>query len=440
MPATQADTGSTTVPGAVRWWMAGLLLGPITFVMSLDRTAIVIAAPTIQTEYHFTLVQMSYLLTSFSWTYAVLQVPSGWLAERFGPRKMLYWANLLWSLLTALTPAASGFASFVVIRGLLGVGQSADWPSSVLALRRWFPRAERAKANAILLGSLYLGPIAAAPITTLVILHFGWRWAFYGFGIVGVLIGFAWWFGFRDDPAKHPLVGTVEASMIAAGQAEEPSQPARGTFLAGLSSVQFWAVGLQYFFLIMIQSFYTTWLPTYLVRERNFSLASMGIYASLPWVALFVMVFVTGLLSDRILRRTGSVWAARVPVAITGFAVSALALIAASRAPQIWLMMTLLCVSLGAVGLTQVSIWSATQDLGRSSTGVVSGWTNFWGNMAGVVGPVLTAYLVEWTGSWSGALLGIALAGLAGAVLWVFVHPERPIVAVAGRAQPSLST
>jgi ACS family glucarate transporter-like MFS transporter len=71
---------------------------------------------------------------------------------------------------------------------------------------------------------------------------------------------------------------------------------------------------------------------------------------------------------------------------------------------------------------------------------VVSGWTNFWGNMAGVVGPVLTAYLVEWTGSWSGALLGIALAGLAGAVLWVFVHPERPIVAVAGRAQPSLST
>jgi ACS family glucarate transporter-like MFS transporter len=433
MTQTDADT-----PGAVRWWMAGALLGPITFVMSLDRTAIVIAAPTIQNEYHFTLIQMSYLLTSFSWTYALLQVPSGWLAERFGPRKMLYWANLLWSLLTALTPAASGFASFVVIRGLLGAGQSADWPSSVLALKRWFPRAERAKANAILLGGLYLGPIAAAPITTLVILHFGWRAAFYGFGIVGLLIGFAWWFGFRDDPAEHPLMGKAEAQMIAAGQAEEPSQRARGAFLAGLASVQFWAVGLQYFFLVMIQSFYTTWLPTYLVRERNFSLASMGIYASLPWVALFVMVFVTGSLSDRILRRTGSVWAARVPVAITGFVVSALALIAASRTPQIWLMMTLLCVSLGAIGLTQVSIWSATQDLGRSSTGVVSGWTNFWGNMAGVVGPVLTAYLVEWTGGWSGALLGVALSGLAGAVLWVFVHPERPIAAVAGRTQARL--
>ncbi len=427
-----------TAPGATRWWMAGSLLGPITFVMSLDRTAIVIAAPTIQNQYHFTLVQMSFLLTAFSWTYALLQVPSGWLAERFGPRKMLYWANLLWSLLTALTPAAWGFASFVVIRGLLGAGQSADWPSSVLALKRWFPPAERAKANSILLGGLYLGPIAAGPITAMVILHFGWQWAFYGFGVLGLLIGFAWWFGFRDNPATHPMMGAAEAHLIAAGQAREASRPISGAFRRGLGSVQFWALGLQYFFLVMIQSFYTTWLPTYLVRDRHFSLASMGVFSSLPWVALFVMVFVTGALSDRILRRTGSVWAARVPIAIVGFAVSALALIAASRTPQIWLMMTLLCISLGAVGLTQVSIWSATQDLGRSSTGVVSGWTNFWGNAAGVVGPVLTAYLVEWTGSWAGALLGIALSGIAGAVLWLFVHPERPVAALGGPVPDSL--
>jgi hypothetical protein len=90
-------------------------------------------------------------------------------------------------------------------------------------------------------------------------------------------------------------------------------------------------------------------------------------------------------------------------------------------------MMTLLCVSLGAIGLTQVSIWSATQDLGGSVTGVVSGWANCWGNAAGFVGPVLTAYLVRWTGGWSGALLGIALAGGAGAVLWLLVRPQRPL-------------
>jgi ACS family glucarate transporter-like MFS transporter len=235
------------------------------------------------------------------------------------------------------------------------------------------------------------------------------------------------------------LMQKAEARFIAADQAEEPATPASGAFLASLGSVQFWAVGLQYFFLLMIQSFYTTWLPTYLVRERNFSLASMGFYASLPWVALFIMVFVTGALSDRILRVTKSVWAARVPVAMAGFAISALALIAASRASQIWLMMLLLCISLGAVGLTQVSIWSATQDLGRSATGIVSGWTNFWGNAAGVVGPVLTAYLVQWTGSWAGALLGIAISGLAGAVLWLFVHPERPMTTLGHQPPARLS-
>ena len=97
-------------------------------------------------------------------------------------------------------------------------------------------------------------------------------------------------------------------------------------------------------------------------------------------------------------------------------------------------MMTLLCVSLGAIGLVQVSIWSATQDLGRGATGVVSGWANCWGNSAGFVGPVLTAYLVQWTGGWTGALLGIALAGGAGAVLWLFVHPQRPIAAIENTA------
>ena len=124
-----------------------LLIGPITFVMSLDRTAIVVAAPTIQHEYGFSLVEMSWILTSFSWTYALLQVPSGWLAERFGPRRMLYWANLLWSVLTAATPLGFNLASFIGIRALLGAGQSADWPSSIVAIRRWFPHSERAQGQ-----------------------------------------------------------------------------------------------------------------------------------------------------------------------------------------------------------------------------------------------------------------------------------------------------
>ncbi len=142
-----------------------------------------------------------------------------------------------------------------------------------------------------------------------------------------------------------------EAAYIAAGQAHETRHVPPGAFAACLGSVQFWAVGLQYFFLVMIQSFYTTWLPTYLVSERHMSLAAMGIFASLPWVAMFCSVFATGWVADEILRRTGSIWTARVPLAIAGFVISGIALIVASRSPgNLVSMMVLLCISLGAVG------------------------------------------------------------------------------------------
>jgi ACS family glucarate transporter-like MFS transporter len=427
-----ADTQARVASGRLRWWIVFALIGPITFVMSLDRTAIVVAAPTIRGEYGFSLVQMSLILTSFSWTYAFLQVPAGWFAERVGPRRALFAANALWSLLTAATPLGSGVASFVGIRMLLGAGQAADWPASVLALKRWFPAAERARGNSVLLGGLYLGPIAAAPVTTWIIATLSWRWAFVCFGALGLVLGFVWWTFFRDRPRDHPRITEAEAAFIEAGQSGAGAVVRPGALQACLGSAQFWAIGVQYFFLVLIQSFYTTWLPTYLMEARHFSLRSMGFGASLPWVALFVMVFVAGRLSDAIERRTGSVWHARVPPAIAGFVVSALALIAATQVADTLAMMALLCVSLGAIGLTQVSIWSATQDLGGAATGTVSGWTNCWGNSAGFVGPVALAWFVGLTGSWAGAVLLIALAGLAGAVLWLFVRPERPLPALNG--------
>ena len=421
----------STRTGGLRWSLMFFLIAPITFVMSLDRTAIAVAAPTIQHEYGFSLFEMSIILTSFSWTYAALQVPGGWLAERYGPRRALFWANAMWSALTATTPLGFNLVSFVGLRALLGVGQAADWPSSIVAIRRWFTLRERGKGNSILLGGLYLGPIAAAPITTWVIASFGWRWAFYGYGALGIVLGIAWWTFFRDRPEEHPNITPGELAIIGHGEdrAAPPAPP--GAFWRCLGELQFWAIGGQYFFLVMIQSFYGTWLPTYLVSARNLSLKAMGIYASLPWVAMFISVFATGALADVILRRTGSVWATRVPLAMAGFVVSAIALMLAARTPGVPLMMALLCVSLASVGVTQVSIWPSTQDLGRGATGLVSGWTNFWGNAAGVAGPMLMAALVRWTGSWSGAMIGIALSGLAGAALWLFVHPQRPLAALA---------
>jgi ACS family glucarate transporter-like MFS transporter len=412
--------------GNLRWGIVSLLIAPITFVMTLDRAAMTIAAPTIQKELGLSLVQMSVILTIYFWTYALGQVPAGRLAERHGSRKVLFGTSALWSLMMIVTPLGVGFSWLVGCRALLGGAQSADWSSGILAVKRWFPRSERAKGNSFLLGGLYLGPIISAPLTAWMILQFGWHSVFYVFGAIGLILGIAWWFGYRDVPAQHPLVTAEEATYIAAGQSE-PEAVAKGVFLKCLRHPRFWLFGIQYFLLVLIQSFYTTWLPTYLMRARGLSLKSMGFAASLPWIAVFVAVFVAGIVCDKILKRTQSVWAARAPVAMVGFLVSAVTLCLASYAVNIAAVVGFLCLSFAAVGFVQVVVWSAAQDLARDFTGVMSGWTNLWGAASNVAGPVSVAFMVRLTGNWGSALVVIALAAAVGTVLWLFVHPEKPL-------------
>jgi ACS family glucarate transporter-like MFS transporter len=395
------------------------IIFPLTFIMSLDRTNMTVAAPVIQKEFHFSLVSMSLILTSFAWTYAFLQIPGGILSERWGSRKTLAVADLWWSVWTILTAVGNSVASFIGIRALLGVGQAADWSASVNSIKRWFPVHERARANSILLGGLYLGPIIGAPLTIAIVNGLGWKWAFYLYGIAGAIMGVLWWMYYRDTPEEHPRISLEERQYIEAGYDAVITRDAAGWRDWGrfVSNYRFWAFGLQYFFLILIQSFYTTWLPTYLVKARGFSLSSMGYASSLPWVALFIMVFVVGSWQDKVLSRTKSKLLARTPFAVSGFVLAAVFLIIGSRVASPWLMIICFMVSLGSVAMVQVSIWPSCTDLGGNMTGSVTGWTNFWGNFASALGPIFTAALVSLTSNWAFSLLVMAIAALAGAGL-----------------------
>jgi ACS family glucarate transporter-like MFS transporter len=405
------------------------LVAPITFVMTLDRAAMTVAAPTIQKEFGLSIVQMSMILTVYFWTYALGQMPAGRMAERKGSRKVLFSTSVMWSLMMIATPLGSTFAWLFGCRAILGGAQSADWSSGIVAVKRWFPRSERASGSSFVLGGLYLGPIVAAPLTAWTILNFGWHAVFYGFGVLGLVLGAIWWLGYRDNPRDHPLATPEEVAYIAAGQPEEAAAPP-GAFLRCFRKPRFWLFGIQYFLLVLIQSFYTTWLPTYLTNARGLSLKTMGMYASLPWVAVFVAVFLAGRVCDLLLRRTDSIYWARTPVAMLGFVISAATLIGASRAATMPVVITLLCASFAAVGFVQVVVWSAAQDLGRTFTGVMSGWTNVWGALSNVAGPVLVAFTVKVTGNWESGLVLIATAAAFGAILWIFLHPERPLEGV----------
>jgi MFS transporter, ACS family, glucarate transporter len=418
------DEKVRTRPTHVRWGIAVGLILPITFVMSLDRTAMTVSAPLIQSQYHFSLVQMSVVLTAFTWAYALFQVPGGMLVRRIGARKSLALAGLWWSIFTFLTPYGAVFLGFVVIRILLGLGQAADWPSSVYALKKWFPHKERSRANSFLLAGLYLGSFIGTPIVVWFADSFGWQSSFHFFAIIGAALAVLWWVAVRDDPSQLRAVNEAEATLIGQDHDLETKAGVHVGARAFLGSGQFWAMGVQYIMLGLIQSFFTTWLPTYLVQARGISFASMGFLGALPWGAMILAVFGIGYLNDRVFPS----WLSRKWLAIIGFFIAAAALTIGALTPNNALMIMWMCISLGAVGMVQVQIWAGCQDLGGQHAASVTGFTNMCGNLAAAAGPIFTSLLVGIGGNWGLALAVLATSGAVGIVCWFFIHPERPLV------------
>ncbi|MCU1651973.1 MAG: hypothetical protein JWQ60_3122 [Pseudonocardia sp.] len=416
--ADEAPTGGT------RWLISAGLLLPVTFVMSMDRAAMTAAAPVIQKELEFSVTQMSVILTAFWWAYALFQVPGGLVTRRFGPRRTLALAGLWWSVFTFITPYGVVFLGFVVIRAVLGIGQAADWPASVFTLHRWFPQREQSRANSLLLCGLYLGNVVGTPLVVWIMTSFGWHQVFHLFAAVGAVLALLWWWQVRDEPREHPRISAAEVRYIESGRGvDEIERRAELPWRAFFGSGQFWAIGAQYACLLLIQGFFATWLPTYLVEARGLSLKQMGWLGALPWVAMLIGVFGVGALNDRLVRR----WPSRVRLAAAGYLAAAAFLVLGALTASVPWMMLFLCLSLGSVGMVQVQVWAACQDLGGEHTATVTGWTNLCGNLMSAAGPLFTGILVGIGGNWLLALMILAVAGVLGAGCWFFVHPERPL-------------
>jgi ACS family glucarate transporter-like MFS transporter len=314
----------------------------------------------------------------------------------------------------------------VIIRTLLGIGQAADWPASVYTLQRWFPQREQSRGNSLLLCGLYLGSVIGTPLVVWIVDSLGWPSVFHVFAALGLVLALLWWWLVRDEPGTHPRISRAEVSYITDGRPSQDQGP-KLRWRTFVRSGQFWAIGMQYAFLLLIQGFFTTWLPTYLVDARGISFKAMGWLGSLPWVGMLIGVFGMAALNDHVLRR----WPSRVRVAAVGYLLAAVFLVLGALTPSIPLMMVFLCISLASVGTVQVHVWAACQDLGGNHSATVTGWTNLWGNLMSAAGPLFTGVLVGIGGNWTVALGVLAIAGVLGALCWIFVHPERPLRAPA---------
>ena len=399
----------------------------LTVVTYLDRVCISAAAPFIMQDLHLTVLEMSFVFSAFTFAYAMFEIPSGWLGDRRGPRRVLTRIVLWWSGFTMLTGLARGLTSLVSIRFLFGAGEAGAFPNIAAVFSRWFPARERGRAIGVMMLGSRVGGMLSAPIVLLLISRWGWRASFAVFGTFGVMWSAAWYTWYRDTPAEHSGVDAAELAWIqqdGRDRKHAPDTPWRAMF----ASRNLYAICVMYFGYAYGLYFYFTWLPTYLIRELGFSALQGGLFAALPFLLAGIADLLGGWLTDRLTRAYG-LRVGRCGLGCAAFSGSA-GLIFASTLPFSPVAKAiLLAMALGSADLALGACWTAPVDIAPDHAGVMTGFMNTTGNVGGFVAPIVMGVAVDRWQSWSVPFYITALVYAGGAVAWLAIDPTLPLTA-----------
>jgi sugar phosphate permease len=422
-----------TRPSKGRWYILSLI-SLMYLITYLDRVNISAAAPVISKEFGFDKVTMGAIFSAFVWAYALFQVPGGWLGDRFGPRRMLTIIVTYWSIMTAATAAATGAVSFIVVRFLFGVGEGGAFPVATRAMQLWYPPQERGFVQGITHSASRLGAAIAPPIVVTIMTAFGWQWVFYVCGVVGIVWAAWWWFAYRDLPEEHASVNRAELERIrgtdAQGNVNPPKIEARATvpWATLLRSPNMWAIMCAYFTYVYCLWIFLSWLPSYLVDYRHFTLIKVGWLASLPLLAGVIGDTVGGLATDWVLKKTGSARFARRLVAIVGLLGCAVFIVPAALVDDAYA--AVFCLT-GAMFFLECTIgpsWAVPMDTGGKYSGTVSGMMNMAGNIGGALSPLVFGFLAQGD-FWQAPFIVAATLLVIGAGVWAFwLDPEKSVI------------
>lgn len=415
--ATADAPDRTSRPTRVRWKIFLLLLLLVT-VNYVDRGSISVALPLIKEEFGLSPETTGLVLSAFFWTYALMQIPGGWLIDKIQPRKVVAGSCVGWGLATGLTAGATGVGSLLTLRALLGVAEAPVMPAGGKLNAIWMPWRERGRGAVILDAGAPLGAaVGGVAIAGLIGATGGWRPAFVVAGAVTVLIGLlAWWY-VRDAPREHPGVNDGEAELIETSHAEEdalaPAGAGTGRLVDYLKFRSFWAMCLTWMGFNGVFYGLLTWGPIYLSETKGFDLKTIGWSTFVIFGAGFVGEITGGFLADHL--RSRGISANRVLRPLLGSAgvLVIVALLGVRFIPDPMTAVALLSVVmffLRWVGL----MWSVPSILGgRQNAGVLGGAMNFSGNIAGIVTPMVVGLIVGATGGDYGpALLYFVGAGV----------------------------
>jgi len=445
-----APSATPSRPTRTRYWLIAFAI-VLAVIQYIDRVCISQAMPEIAHDLKLTDSQEGIIFSAFALAYALFEIPTGWLGDKIGARKVLVRVVLWWSFFTAATGWAWNYVSLLVTRFLFGAGEAGCFPNLTKAFSAWLPVVERTRAQAIMwMGARWGG--ALTPLLVVTVMAFmSWRQAFLVFALLGVVWTVVFYFWFRDNPRDHKGFNAAELELL---KENEKNVQGHGdvpwrTLLTRPTSWLLWA---QYFCSSYGWYFYITWLPKYLKSERGMEIKSNPLMnwlagllegsmspamtvtvlaAALAGIPLLLGGFgslTAGLISNRLLGRGVNVVKIRRTFAFVGFTGAAALLMTSYYIKDALLAMLSMGMASFCNDMVMPGSWSTCMDVGGKYAGTMSGSMNMMGNLGGVAGGYVVGKILEYTHrDWHLTFLIFAITYFMGAICWAWIDPVTPL-------------
>ena len=410
---TAAGQISSHAPDGRRWLIVVLLFVAM-LVNYVDRGSLSIAAVPLMREFGLTPAAMGALLSAFFWTYAFLQIPAGYLVDRFGLKWTYASAFLLWCSASFAIGLAGSFQQILALRLLLGVGESAATPASLAYIRQNFDEDQQGLPTAVYVSGMLLGPAVGALLGTYLLTRLGWRMLFVMTGL-GALIWLVPWLIWAPSAPTRPAARATSSPRTAIAWGMLVTRPT------------FWGITISAFFYSYFSYFCLTWLPSYLVMVRGYSFLKMGAYTAAPYLGSVLISVSSARIADKLVSRAGHPLLVRKLLVSAGFILGSSIVLLLMLHSSVGVLATL-ALSLLGIGLATGNYWAATEALSpRPIVGRVIGYQNTIASLGGICAPVLTGFLVGKTKSFDMSILIASAALLVAAGAYLILLRERDV-------------
>lgn len=402
-----------------------ILLCVISVITFLDRINITMAGSHIMNDLNISLEQWGWILSAFIISYGLLQIPLGILGDRLGQRKVLTGIVIWWSVFTILTGFAGGFASLLLIRFAFGIGEAGAYPCITGAVGRWFPKTETGRAQGYIWAASRLGGALTPFIVIPVILHLGWKEAFYILGALGMIWVAIWYFYYRDSPSSLKGISQKEINEIGSSQAQTSAKTAI-PWKKITKSKQFWLIISMYWFYAWATWFFFSWFPTFMEKGRGFEMKELNWAIAIPFLMSMLGNISGGYLTDSLTKRLG-VKAGRRIMGVSGLTFASVFMFLAAFIPGKIQVFVFLSLCFGVLDMMLPSAWAVCLDVGKKYGGALSGAMNTAGNIGGFVCASMFGYVVKATGNYNFPLFIISLMLMISALLFSFIDASKTI-------------